>query len=111
VGQVEVKLGTIRLKFECLPVIADRRRQLPLLYFCIAEVVEGLRMMGLQLQYAAKTGFRFVQLALVGLHVCEAVQRVNMIGVQREGAAIAFGGGAQIVAETVGIGEIVVIVG
>ena len=54
---------------------------------------------GLQSQYTAKTGFG--KFASVGECVRKAVERVEVMPVQRDGAAVALDSGWQIIAETI----------
>ena len=63
--QVAVRLGIVRLQFQCPAVAGDRFVQLPLVLEGIAQVVVRLGKVRLQLQRPAVAGDRFVQLPLV----------------------------------------------
>ena len=65
----------------------------------------------LQVQDAAKTSFGFSEFGLLGEGVRQAVERIDVDGVERDGAAITGHRGRQVLLQTITIGKIVVKVG
>jgi uncharacterized membrane protein AbrB (regulator of aidB expression) len=68
-----VRLGKVRLQFQCAAVAGDRFVQLPLVLQGIAQVVVCLGKVGLQFHRPAVAGDRFVQLSLVLQGIAQVV--------------------------------------
>ena len=93
-----MRLGKVRLQFQCPAVAGDRFVQLPLLLQRIAQVVVCLGKVRLQFQCPAVAGDRFVQLPLVLQRIAQVVVCLGIVRLQFQCPAVAgdrFGNPAQ----------------
>ena len=77
-----VRLGVVRLQFQCPAVAGDRFVQFPLVLQGIAQVVVGLGEVRLQFQCPAAAGDRFVQLPLVLQGIAQVVVGLGKVRLQ-----------------------------
>lgn len=74
-----MRLGEIGPDLHRLPVTGDRFFQLALVLERIAQVVVGIRMIGVVCQGLSITRDCFLQLALVLEHVAQVIVRIGII--------------------------------
>ena len=88
-AQVAVRLGIVRLQFQCPAVAGDRFVQLPLLLQGSAQVVVRLGKVRLQFQCPAAAGDRFVQLPLLLQGIAQVVVCLGIVRLQFQCPAVA----------------------
>ena len=110
-SEVVVKLGPIVLAEDGPAITRNGRRQLALFQLGVSQVVMRFRVIWCQLEYPREPRFRFGHLIVLGQGICQAVQRIDVARVERNGRTITADGCGGVPLQRVGVAEVVLVVG